>query len=246
MKGKVGTLLKAMNLLNTLGDKGPMGVMELSRMLDMEKSGVSRLLSTLKTENYVRVLTDGRYDLGLRLFELGQILQDRMPIRRTIIPHVEALARETGETASSAHYHQRYISYLHDVISEREIRMGGRVGIRCLPWNDVCGKAILAFCEEDYILECLKFDKMSGHKSLPTPKSILSELEKIRAKGFASEITNEHTVVAAHIPGNHRPPSLALFIGGPSSRLTYTKLAALGKATVTHALKAAESLGWKT
>ncbi len=245
MKGKVGTLIKAMNLLNTLGERGPMGVMDLSRMLDMEKSGVSRLLTTLKSEDYVRVLIDGRYDLGLRLFELGQILQERMPIRRSIIPHVEALARESGETASSAHYHQRYIAYLHDVISEKEIRMGGRVGIRCLPWKDVCGKVILAHCEEEYVLECLKFDRMSGHRPLPSPKAILLELEKIRSRGFAAETTREHSVVAAHIPSEHRPPSLAMFVGGPSSRIKEANIPDLGIVTALHAKQAAESLGWK-
>ena len=86
----MGTLVKATNLLDTLAVSAPIGVMELSRRPEMDKSGVSRLLTTLKFRNYVRVGEDGRYDLGLRLFELGQLLQDRLPFRKAIIPRGQA------------------------------------------------------------------------------------------------------------------------------------------------------------
>lgn len=247
MKGQVGTLVKAMDVLDALGNTGPLGVMELSRMLGMDKSRVSRLLSTLKSRKYVRVLADGRYDLGLRLFELGQILQARMPIRRTIIPHVEALGRDTDETASAAHYHLGQISYLHDVVSNQEIRLGGRVGIRRLPWADVCGKAILSLCDQDYVLECLNFDQKSGQSDLPTPDDLLADLAKIHNRGYAVEKTAERCVIAAPVPCDHRPISIALMAGGPSFRVnTASDIKQLGASVVQHAQHAAESLGWKS
>ena len=244
MKGQVGTLVKAMHVLDALGDAGPLGVMDLSRMLKMDKSGVSRLLSTLKSREYVRVLSDGRHDLGLRLFELGQILQARMPVRQAIIPHVEALNRDTGETTSAAHYHLGHVSYLHDYISNQEIRLGGRAGIRCLPWNDICGKAILAFCPEERVLQCLEFDKKSGHKSLPSPESLLSELAVIRKNKCAIEKTKERCVIAAPLPCKHRPAFIALMCGGPSSRIKKADIKRLSESAIHHAQKAAESLGW--
>ncbi len=243
MKGKVGTLVKTMSLLNALGENGPMGVMELSRMLDMEKSGVSRLLSTLKSGAYVRILLDGRYDLGTRIFELGQVLQARMPVRQVVIPHVEALSRETGETASAAHYHLGQIAYLHDAISDQDIRLGGRVGVRCLPWNDVCGKAILAFCEEDYVLECLEFDRKSGDNFIPSSKALLPELAGIRKRGFAIEKTDDRYVVAAALPNNQHPSFVAVMCGGPTSRIRSSDIKRLGNVTVYHANEAAMSLG---
>ncbi len=235
-----------MAVLDALGNTGPLGVMELSRMLKMDKSGVSRLLNTLKSREYVRALSDGRYDLGLRLFELGHILQARMPVRQTVIPHVEALGRETGETSSTAHYHSGQVSYLHDCISDKEIRLGGRVGLRCLPWHDVCGKAILAFCSENYVLECLKHDQQAGKQPTPTPSELLAELEKIRKRGYALEKNDERCVIAAAVPCHHRPTSIALMVGGPSSRIKKPDLKRLGLSVIQHARQAARSLGWKT
>lgn len=245
MKGQVGTLVKAMDVLDALGDTGPLGVMEISRMLSMDKSAVSRLLGTLKSREYVRILSDGRYDLGLRLFELGQILQERMPIRQAVVPHVEALNRDTGETASAAHYHLGHISYLHDAISNQEIRLGGRVGTRCLPWNDICGKTILAFCDEDYVLECLEFDRKSELGPLPSAQSLLSELSGIRKKGYAIEKTKDRCIIAAALPCNHRPNFIALMCGGPSSRLKPSDAKQLSETIIHHAREAARSLGWK-
>lgn len=245
MKGQVGTLVKAMDVLDALGDNGPLGVMDLSRMLGMDKSGVSRLLSTLKSRDYVRVLADGRHDLGLRLFELGQILQARMPIRQAVVPHVDALKRDTGETASAAHYHLGHLSYLHDAVSEKEIRLGGRVGMRCLPWNDICGKAILAFCDEAYVLDCLDFDRKSQLSPLPSAKALMVELAGIRKKGYALEKTKDHCIIASPLPCNHRPNFIALMCGGPSSRIKSKDIKGLGESVIHHARQAAESLGWK-
>ena len=246
MKAQVGTLVKAMDILDALGDAGPLGVMELSRMLHLDKSGVSRLLSTLRSREYVRVLSDGRHDLGLRLFELGQVLQARMPIRQAVVPHVEALNRDTGETASAAHYHLGHISYLHDAISNQEIRLGGRVGTRCLPWNDLCGKTILAFCDENYVLECLEFDRKASLSPLPSPKSLLTELANIRKKGYAMEKTEDRCVISAPLPCNHRPNFIALMCGGPSSRIKSADIKRLSDSVIRHAQEAAESLGWKS
>ncbi|MCF6314524.1 MAG: IclR family transcriptional regulator [Verrucomicrobiales bacterium] len=244
MKGQVGTLVKAMDILDALGQIGPLGVMDLSRKLKMDKSAVSRLLSTLKSREYVRTLADGRHDLGLRIFELGQILQDRMPVRQTVIPHVEALGRETGETASAAHYHHGQVSYLHDCISDRAIRLGGRVGLRCLPWQDVCGKAILAFCHEDYVIACHQFDQQAGRSDLPEIGAMLAELAAIRKKGFAIEKNTDSCIIAAAVPSLHRPCSIALMVGGPASRIKKTDSQKLAKLVIEHAQQTAQSLGW--
>jgi len=245
MKSRVGTLVKAMDVLDALGDSGPLGVMDLSRKLGIDKSGVSRLLSTLRSRDYVRVLADGRHDLGLRLFELGQILQARMPIRQAVVPHVEALKRDTGETASAAHYHLGHVSYLHDAVSDKEIRLGGRVGMRCLPWNDICGKAILAFSDEAYVLDCLDFDSKSQLSPLPSAKALMAELAGIRKNGYAMEKTKDHCIIASPLPCNHRPNFIALMCGGPSSRIKSKDIKHLGESVIHHAHQAAESLGWK-
>lgn len=244
MPQQVGTLVKAMNLLDALAESAPIGVMELSRRLKMDKSGVSRLLTTLKSRNYVRVTKDGRYDLGLRLFELGQLLQDRLPFRRAIIPHVDALARETGETAFAVHYSQGQIAYLYDCVSTQDIRLGERAGMRTSPWNHPAGKAILAHRDEDAVLADLATARRTERAGLPTVDAFRRELSRVRKQGFAEQRDTEKCLVAAPVLNETAPVGAALMVGGPSSRIKPRTIKQLAQIAKRHAAEVSRTLGW--
>jgi len=233
-----------MNVLDALAESAPIGVMELSRRLEMDKSGVSRLLTTLKSRNYVRVAEDGRYDLGLRLFELGQLLQDRLPFRKAIIPHVDAIARETGETASAVHYSQGQIAYLYDCVSTQDIRLGERTGMRTLPWHHPAGKAILAHRDENTVLAELSSARRTGRAGLPTVDDFRRELARVRKQGFAEQRDAEKCLVAAPVLSDTGPVGAALMVGGPSSRIKPSTSKQLARIVTHHATEVSRTLGW--
>jgi len=243
MPQQVGTLVKAMNLLDALAESAPIGVMELSRRLEMDKSGVSRLLTTLKSRNYVRVAKDGRYDLGLRLFELGQLLQDRLPFRKAIIPHVDSLSRETGETTFAVHYSHGDIAYLYDCVSTQDIRLGERTGMRTAPWNHVAGIAVLAFRDEAKVLDELSAacKKKNG---LPTVEAFRRKLARVRKQGYASQHDAEKCLVAVPVLNDTGPVSAALMLGGPAFRLAPSRTKSLARTLIQHAREVSCSLGW--
>lgn len=249
MSRQVGTLVKAIHVLNALGESGPVGVLALSRQLKMDKSAVSRMLTTLKTYDYARVVEDGRYDLGLKLFELGTSLQKRLPFRKAIIPVVDALAEKTGETASVAHYRHGQIAWLYDCVSQHEIRLGARTGLRCEPWFDVAGKAILARREELEVLELLAVAKnaaapRSPGRRLPSPESLRRELASVRRVGYAAQCDDEKCLVAAALPNDHQPVMAALVVGGPATRINSRRMKQLGKLLARQSVEASHALGW--
>ncbi len=244
MPHQVGTLVKAMNLLDALAESAPIGVMELSRRLEMDKSGVSRLLTTLKSRNYVRVAEDGRYDLGLRLFELGQLLQDRLPFRKAIIPHVDAIASETGETAFAVHYSQGQIAYLYDCVSTQDIRLGERTGMRTSPWNHPAGKAILAYHDEGAVLAELSSARRTGRAGLPTIDAFRRELACIRKQGFAEQRDTDKCLIAVPVLNSAAPVGAALMVGGPSSRIKPSTIKQLVRIVTHHATEVSRTLGW--
>ena len=243
MARPVGTLVKAMDLLDALAETGPVGVMALSRRLAMDKSAVSRLLTTLKSRQYVRVVTDGRYDLGLRLFELGQRLVDRLPFRKAVMPYVDALAAATGETAYAAHYHQDRIAYLYDCVSTQEVRLGDRVGIRCVPWNDVAGRAILAHRDEPAVLGALAAARRTERKRIPSRDTFRRELARIRRCGYAVDRDSDKCLIAAPLPNDHADADVALVVGGPSSRIKRPMIKSIGAIVMHHAAEASRALG---
>lgn len=244
MSQPVGTLVKAMDVLDALGEYAPVGVLELSRLLDMDKSAVSRILTTFKSRDFVRVNNDGRYDLGVRMFELGQAMRDRLPVREALIPHVDAIARETGETVFAMHFSQGQVAYLYDCVSTHDIRLGERSGNRAAPWHHPAGKVILAYREEDGVLESLAVARRVKRKGLPTIADFRSELASVRRHGYAEQRDTEKCLISVPVPTRGRRVNAALMLGGPAFRIKPSHTKKLAGILTRHASNAARSLGW--
>jgi len=247
MPDQLTTIIKAMRVLEALGDDGPLGVSELSRRLEMDKSIVSRVLSTLRSHSFVRGLNSGKYDLGLRVFELGQMVIERLPFRSLIIPHVEELAAETGETAYAGGLNQGEVVYLYDAVSEQAIRLGARAGLRRPPWQDAVGRAILAFQDEDEVLANLRASRKAKRGGLPTVAAVQRDLARIRQDGFAAETEGRAdgvAAVAAPVRDHTGRVTAALGVGGPVARFTDARVVRLAKLVVEHAQRVSIELGW--
>jgi DNA-binding IclR family transcriptional regulator len=246
MSQLLGTLVKAMDVLDALGEVAPIGVLELSRHLGMDKSSVSRILTTLKTRDYVIARENGQYDIGLRVFELGQTLQERMPVRSVLIPHVEKIAHETGETTFALHYTHGQVAYLYDCVSKHDIRLGERAGMRKPPWGHPAGKSILAFREESETLDALAAARRVESKKLPTIAGFRSELAKIRKQGYAEQRDAEMCLISAPIRNAMtNQATAALMLGGPAFRIPSSRVRSLASTLIRHAKEVSQELGWQ-
>ncbi len=244
MPQQLGTLLKATRVLDAIGESAPVGVLELSRRLRMDKSAVSRILTTLRSCDYVRVTVEGRYDLGTRIFELGRTMLERMPVREAVIPHVDAIVHETGETAFAVHWSQGQIAYLYDCVSTQDIRLGERCGMRALPWNHPAGKAILAHHDEATVLKALTSARRKQPKGLPTIENFRRELAQGHKQGYISQRDNEKCLVAVPVLIDTAPVDLALMLGGPAFRMTPSRTKSYARLLIKHAGEVSRSLDW--
>ena len=97
----VAAVERALTVLDTLAEGEELGTNELARRTRINASTVSRLLATLAARGFVEHVPEtGRYRLGLRLLQLGNAVLSRLDLRRVARPQLEALAAETGETAT--------------------------------------------------------------------------------------------------------------------------------------------------
>ena len=80
------SVLSALEVLDCFMTSDELGVTEVARRLGVAKSTAHRLLSTLCARGVVqRIPATGHYRLGLHLWELGQLVQDRAPVRHLAI-----------------------------------------------------------------------------------------------------------------------------------------------------------------
>jgi len=94
------TFVNGLALLEALARAGePCGVSELARQLQLTKSNVHRLLQTLNEQGYVQnVGATGRYEVTLKLWELGVEVLDKLDVKRVAFEPMERLVALTGET----------------------------------------------------------------------------------------------------------------------------------------------------
>jgi DNA-binding IclR family transcriptional regulator len=165
---------------------------ELAETVKLHKSTVHRLLMIL--EGYRVVQRDpqtGRYQLGLRLFELGSLAVGNFNVRERARAHLERLVYEVDETVHLCVLDAGEVLYIDKIEPSRSVRMASRVGRRNPAHCTAVGKAMLAWLPEKEVENILR------HHGLPrmtpntivTPAELRSELERVRQRGYA--IDNE-------------------------------------------------------
>lgn len=75
---------------------------ELTRQTDLPTTTVTRILSTLKSIQYVSRGKDGRYTVGSQLVRLALTVLKSIRLYDIATPYMEKLSEETGETANLA------------------------------------------------------------------------------------------------------------------------------------------------
>lgn len=126
-------------------NEGELGVMQLSRMIDMHKSTVSRLLTSLQQEGFLdKDPQSGKYQLGLGLVHLAGIVLDRLDLRKIAHPYLRKLAELTQETINISVLDHDMCLNVESIISPRPIQYAGRLGRKTPLHCTSTGRIILA------------------------------------------------------------------------------------------------------
>ena len=122
---------------------------ELLRQVKLDKSTLYRLLEALRSYEVIAVdRGNGKYSLGMKLFELGTISVDRLEVSQLAMPALEWLAEQTGETAHLCVLDRSEVLYIAKVESRHPFHVPSSIGRRNLAYCTAVGKALLAFLPE--------------------------------------------------------------------------------------------------
>ena len=165
---------------------GERGVSEISRTVGMGKSGVHKILRNLEERGYVRSTRDKKYQLGLRLWQLGVAAVSDLDIRHAALPHMEKLTDLLGEGSLLSVYDKGEVVYLEKVTSSQPVVTTTHVGGRSPAFCSATGKAILAWQSEDEIDSVLSGPLERFNENTETdPDAIRADLAEVRRRGFA-------------------------------------------------------------
>jgi DNA-binding IclR family transcriptional regulator len=140
---------KAISLLAAFrpGDRA-LGLAELSERTKLYKSTVLRAIASLEHARLVQKLPDGRYGLGSEVARLYGIYAASFSLENIVLPVLQGLVRQTGESAA---YHVRQGNSrlcLYRVDSPHPIRDHVRAGEVLPLYRGAGGRVLVAFDEE--------------------------------------------------------------------------------------------------
>jgi IclR family transcriptional regulator, acetate operon repressor len=249
-----GTLIqsvqRATRLLKAF-DSGPaeLGVMELSRRVDLHKSTVSRLLATLESEGLIeRVPETDKYRLGFMLMRLAGQVTHFGDVREAARPMLVELTERSRETVHLAVLDGDDVVNIEQISGPHLVREGNWVGRRT-PLNCVAnGKALLAFQPEATIARVLAGPlPRYTERTIADPARLRRDLAQARERGYAQalgEIEEGLNAVAAPIRDAAGAVVAAVSVSGPAYRVTADRIPELGALVVGAAAKISARLGF--
>ena len=223
--GGLATVHNALRLLQQFSYAEPvLGVSELARRMGLAKSTVHRLLTTLLDEGFVQKTPDDRYRLGLRLYDLGQLVVNSLELREVAHPVLERLRNETGETVHLAVLEGADVVYLERFESPSTLRLFGRLGRRMPAHTTSSGKCLLAFSAPEAVDAVVAAGLPRLAPRTITSRSMLVRvLRQVRRDGYARSIDESEpgvTSVGAPVFGFDGSVIAAVSVAGPSLRIS--------------------------
>ncbi|PWW28421.1 IclR family transcriptional regulator [Cytobacillus oceanisediminis] len=223
----VKSVSRALDIITLVSmKKGGLGVTEIAKQIDINKSSVYRILSTLVQYGYIEQDGEtGKYKLGYKFLEISSKLLESIDLRAEARPFLQELENETNEVIHLVVYDQGEVVYIEKLEGNETLRMHSKVGKRAPMHCTSVGKAILAYLPSSVVLDILERKGMPVHtdKTITEKEEFLKELSQVRQKGFALDLEeNEYGITCIAVPiFDHLGKVIAaVSISGPTMRMT--------------------------
>ncbi|MBM7691539.1 DNA-binding IclR family transcriptional regulator [Peribacillus deserti] len=179
-------------------------ITEISKRMNLHKSTVHSLLKTLQVQRYISQNEEnGKYSLGLKLFERGSMVLGHLDLRNVARKHLEWLSATTNLTVHLVVLEGQEGVYVDKVEGSGVTVMYSRIGRRVPIHTSAVGKSLVAArtdSELDLLLEGYSYTRPT-EKSIGSKEEFLAELEKVRAAGYSIDNEeNEPGIVCLAVP----------------------------------------------
>ncbi|NPV29865.1 MAG: IclR family transcriptional regulator [Firmicutes bacterium] len=228
-----------------------MGITELSRELNLSKSTVHRLITTLEAHGFVQqVSNSGKYRPGWKLFEIAQEVPRRMGLDSTAKTYLQKLCQETGETAILAILDGTETIYIDKVETNHILKMEIKIGSRLPAYCTALGKALLCELSAEELEELYRGKEFKQYtiNTISSLEQLRQELENVRIRQYAiddEELSIGFRCVGAPVRDVSGRIIAAISIAGPSCRLTKTRLMEVYPTVMSIASELSAALGYQ-
>jgi DNA-binding IclR family transcriptional regulator len=251
LRGEDGlkSLTKVLRVLDAFSTVNrTLSLTDICRITGFPKSTTHRLLASMREAGLLD--QDERrdhYRLGLKLFELGNIVLASMELHREARPFVDALTRQSGQAVHLAVFDGRRAIVIHRADASAD-KLASPTMIEQAPVHCTSvGKAILAHQPDPVITRIIDAGLLRFTETTVTdPAALRRELKTIRERGYAID-EGEHQpglrCIGAPIRDRSGRVIAGISITGPAWRLPLTEVEGVAKVVIYHAKGISSALG---
>ena len=222
---RVQALERALDILDCFNfQHRELSLSDVAYRTGLNKTTVKRLIANLATRGYLQQDPQTRkYQLGMRLFELGGVVFSSFSLPRAAAYPMTELQNKTGATVLLGVKMEDQLVYVDKREGDGIIRISSDIGWRRPLHYGMLGMVLMASLEQKEVLQILKTYPLEAHTpfSITDADAFSLRLEEIRVQGYAVE--KEEAVegligIAAPIKDYSRQVVAALGVALPTGR----------------------------
>jgi DNA-binding IclR family transcriptional regulator len=210
-------------------EKKELKLTEISERLDLNKSTVHGIISTLKYHGFISQDEETqKYKLGIRFIGFGDLVVNSMNIRNAAVPVIIDVCDRIEETVHMAMLDGADVVWIEKSECNKSIKTSTTIGARLPAYTTADGKIIICYQNKDKIKAYLP-KRIPKHtiNTITNKSEFIKKLEEMKKNGYA--IDNEEYVegikcVAAPVFDHDGKVRFSLSTTGPAFRMTEEKI----------------------
>ncbi|NJP99512.1 IclR family transcriptional regulator [Streptomyces zingiberis] len=251
----VPAVTRALDILELFLDgDGTLSAPEITRKLQLPRTTVHELVTTLAARNYLVAVADqpGRYRLGVRAYQLGSRYEEQLDLAAEGRQVARGVAETCDETVHVAILEGTDVIYIAKVDSTHAVRMVSAAGRRLPAHCTSVGKMLLASLPERewerLFPDGRELTAMTAN-SITSPPELRRQLAAVRERGIAVEHRESNpdvTCVAAPVRDSAGQVVAALSISVPMIRWSEERHIELSELAAKGAVELSGRLGYRS
>jgi len=188
----IQSVQRAIDMINCFNDdNSELSLSEISSMLNLNISTTHGIMNTLLANNFLgQNSRNGKYRLGLKLIEKGQLVSKYFDLKNISSPLLKTISDKYKITCTLKFLTGTKFYTFDKVFPPGTVYILGSPAIEYLPLHSsASGKLILANSSDADLKKILGFIKLESFtpKTITDKETLFGELAKIKAKGYSFE-----------------------------------------------------------
>ena len=196
-----------------------LGISEISKQLELNKSTVFNIIHTLKNLEILEQYPDGKFHFGTFLYLLGNASGKKSELIQTVHPFLEKINHRTKLSAFLGIRSGKHAVIIDKVDSVHSIKISGEIGMRLPLPAGAGGKALLSQLSDteiDRILSARSLKRFTA-KTCTDKKAFKRDVLNVRKEGVAfdnEEYLDGVVAFAAPLTTNRSDLQAAVWVVG--------------------------------